>query len=79
MHILVINFSLEGLPHEEYLKIADELAPVFAGVPGLCSKVWLADQENNTYGGVILLKANKRVMIIAMVNFLLVLEAIQTL
>ena len=52
MHILVINFSLEGLPHEEYLKIADELAPVFADVPGLCSKVWLADQENNTYGGV---------------------------
>ena len=52
MHILVVNFSLEGLAHEEYLKIADELAPAFAGVPGLCSKVWLADQENNTYGGV---------------------------
>ena len=52
MHILVVNFSLEGLAHEDYLKIADELAPVFAGVPGLCSKVWLADQENNTYGGV---------------------------
>ena len=35
MRILIVNFSLEGLPHEEYLKVADELAPVFAGVAGL--------------------------------------------
>ena len=34
------------------MKIADNMAPVFAGVEGLKSKVWLADQENNTYGGV---------------------------
>ena len=47
MHVLIINFSLQGLPHEEYLKIADELAPAFASVPGLKSKTWLADQENN--------------------------------
>ena len=54
MHVLIINFSLQGLPHEEYLKIADELAPAFASVPGLKSKTWLADQENNVYGGVYL-------------------------
>ena len=28
------------------------MAPVFAEVPGLLSKIWLADQEGNTYGGV---------------------------
>jgi len=79
MHILVVNFSLEGLAHEDYLKIADELAPVFAGVPGLCSKVWLADQENNTYGGIYTFETNRLVMTIAMASSLLVLEAIQTL
>ena len=52
MRILIVNFSLEGLPHEEYLKVADELAPVFAGVAGLRSKTWLADKESNVYGGV---------------------------
>ncbi len=52
MHILIINFSLDGISHEEYCKVADELAPVFSEVPGLKSKTWLADQENNVYGGV---------------------------
>ena len=52
MNILVINFSLDGISHEDYLKVADELAPVFAKVSGLKSKTWLSDQENNVYGGV---------------------------
>ena len=52
MHILIINFSLDGISHGEYCKVADELAPVFSEVPGLKSKTWLADQENNVYGGV---------------------------
>ncbi len=61
MHVLIINFSLDGLPHEEYLKAADELAPDFAGVAGLKSKTWLADQENNVYGGVYLFE-NKQAL-----------------
>ena len=52
MHIQVVNFNLEGITHDDYMKIADNMAPVFAGVEGLKSKVWLSDQENNTYGGV---------------------------
>ena len=52
MHLLVVNFSLDGLSHEDYLNIADELAPVFAKVAGLQSKTWLSDQDNNVYGGV---------------------------
>ncbi|MGY8809160.1 MAG: YdhR family protein [Fidelibacterota bacterium] len=52
MNILIINFSIDGISHEDYLKITEELAPVFATVPGLKSKDWLSDQENNVYGGV---------------------------
>ena len=52
MHIQIINFSLEGIGHEEYIEIANSVAPTFAALPGLVSKVWLADEENNTYGGV---------------------------
>ena len=52
MEILVINFSLEGMNESEYRNLCDEVAPAFAGVPGLVSKVWLADRANGVYGGV---------------------------
>lgn len=52
MHIQVVSFQLKGVNHEEYTKQCDELAPTFAAVPGLLSKVWLADPATNTYGGV---------------------------
>ena len=32
--------------------MCDEVAPAFAEVPGLVSKVWLANRVTNTYGGV---------------------------
>ena len=51
MHIQVVNFNLEGINHDDFMQIADTAAPAFAGVPGLVSKVWLCDQDNNTYGG----------------------------
>ena len=52
MRIQVVNFNLEGINHDDFLQIADTAAPAFAAVPGLVSKIWLCDQENNTYGGV---------------------------
>ena len=52
VEILVINFSLEGMTEPEYRKQCDEVAPAFAAVPGLVSKVWLADRANGVYGGV---------------------------
>ncbi len=52
MHIQIINFNLEGIGHEEYVEIANSVAPTFAQLPGLVSKVWLSDQDKNTYGGV---------------------------
>ena len=52
MRIQVVNFNLEGINHDDFMLIADTAAPAFAEVPGLVSKIWLCDQENNTYGGV---------------------------
>ena len=52
MHIQVINFNLEGINRAEHEAVCEELAGAFAALPGLISKHWLADEENNTYGGV---------------------------
>lgn len=52
MEILVINFSLDGMTEGEYQSMCDVVAPAFATVPGLLTKVWLADRNNGVYGGV---------------------------
>ena len=52
MHIQVVNFNLEGTSRAEYESVCNELAETFAALPGLVSKHWLADEKNNTYGGV---------------------------
>jgi heme-degrading monooxygenase HmoA len=54
MHILIINFSLEGISAEQYAEQVDSVAPTFAELPGLVSKTWLANEQTNTYGGVYL-------------------------
>jgi hypothetical protein len=52
MHIQMVNFQLDGLSEAQYLAHCVEVAPAFAEVPGLLSKVWLANRAANTYGGV---------------------------
>ena len=52
MHIQIVNFNLQDMTGAEYRNLCDGLAPVFAEMPGLISKVWLADEAANTYGGV---------------------------
>ena len=52
MVIQVVNFNLEGITHEEYMGAAKEFAPAYKELSGLKSKVWLSDEENNTYGEV---------------------------
>jgi len=52
VQILIVNFSLDGLSEEEFESGCDELAPAFAAVPGLASKVWLADRAEGVFGGV---------------------------
>ena len=52
MHIQIVNFHLNGIDDVQYRQACDQEAPTFAAIPGLLSKVWLADQSTNTYGGV---------------------------
>ena len=52
MIIQVVTFNLKDLSVAEYRSVCDGLAPELARVPGLISKVWLADEASNTYGGV---------------------------
>ena len=52
MIIQVVNFNLKDLTDADYRIACDGLAPELARVPGLISKVWLADEASNTYGGV---------------------------
>ena len=52
MIIQVVNFNLNDLSDADYRSACDGLAPELARVPGLLSKIWLADQASNTYGGV---------------------------
>lgn len=52
MHVQVVNFNLKGKTDAEFRAMANEVAPAFAGVPGLLGKIWIADAGKNTYGGV---------------------------
>ena len=52
MNVLIVNFTLEGISEEQYEAMCDGIAPAFAAVPGLASKVWLADRDDGVYGGV---------------------------
>ena len=54
MHVQVVTFNLSGISKQEYEELCDHLAPAFSAMPGLITKVWLADEETNTYGGVYL-------------------------
>jgi hypothetical protein len=54
VHVQLINFRLSGIDDEGYARLCDELAPAFASLPGLLSKVWLADHDGGTYGGLYL-------------------------
>jgi hypothetical protein len=50
--VQVVNFNLKNLTDADYRSACDGLAPELARVAGLISKVWLADEASNMYGGV---------------------------
>lgn len=52
MHVQIVNFQLNGIDEAQYRGACEEEAPAFAVIPGLLSKIWLADESTNTYGGV---------------------------
>ena len=52
MHAQIITYQLKDISIEDYLKqMVEPDAPIIAGVRGLISKVWLTDEEKNTFGG----------------------------
>ena len=52
MHAQLITYQLQDISHAEYLKqMVEPDAPILAEVKGLISKVWLTDEEKNTFGG----------------------------
>ena len=52
MRAQLITYHLTDISQTEYLRqMVEPDAPVLANVPGLISKVWLADEEKNTFGG----------------------------
>ena len=52
MHMQVITFKLDGIDDAAYQAHAGQSAPAFAALPGLRAKIWLANQQANTYGGI---------------------------
>ena len=56
--ILVTNYSF-SVTTEEFEKMAIELAPAFAEVPGCLWKIWLIDAAKKEAGAVYLFKDNE--------------------
>ena len=53
MHVSVFEYRLTGTTAEAWAETCVELAPAFAQVPGLVSKIWLKSPEDH-FGGVYL-------------------------
>ena len=62
MHIHIINFNLSGINRSEYEAAASELTTAFSEIPGLKRKHWLANEDNNTFGGVYIFDKKSHMM-----------------
>lgn len=52
MHAQIITYQLQDISQPDYLRqMVEPDAPILAKVNGLISKVWLADEDRNTFGG----------------------------
>ena len=52
MRAQVITYQLKDISQPEYLKqMVEPDAPIVAKVKGLISKVWLSNEEENSFGG----------------------------
>lgn len=54
MYARIVTFRLDGLTPAAYEAHAATIAPAFNAWPGLLAKVWIADHDGGTYGGVYL-------------------------
>lgn len=54
MYARIVTFRLAGLTAANYKDHAATVAPAFTTWPGLLAKVWIADDDAGTYGGIYL-------------------------
>lgn len=60
MQAQIITYQLNNISQAEYLKnMVEPDAPILANVNGLISKIWLADEQKNTFGGFYLWKSKE--------------------
>ncbi|MGY1650300.1 hypothetical protein [Geodermatophilus sp. SYSU D01119] len=51
MHVSVFEYRLRGIAPEEWAATCvEQLAPAFAAVPGLLSKIWLTSADGHLGG-----------------------------
>lgn len=52
MYVTHVTFNLSGIDENAYVEAVKSLAPGYAQVPGLKSKVWIKQSKIGTYGGI---------------------------
>ncbi len=52
MFVQIVSFRRKDITHDRLMEIFDKLAPGYAALPGLLSKIWLEDAAAGNYGGV---------------------------
>ena len=57
MYIRLVTFKLAGGSADDYERQAEGLAEAFNAWAGLRAKIWLADRDRRTFGGVYLFDA----------------------
>ncbi|PVZ14816.1 YdhR family protein [Actinomycetospora cinnamomea] len=60
MYVQLITFRLDGMDPAEFASLCDTIAPEYADVPGLISKIFVADPDDpEAFGGVYLWRARE--------------------
>jgi hypothetical protein len=54
MYARIVTFRLDGPTAADYQHHVAAIAPAFTSWPGLLAKVWIADDDAGTYGGIYL-------------------------
>lgn len=54
MYARIVTFRLDGVANAAYQDHVDAVAPAFTAWPGLLAKVWIADDDASTRGGIYL-------------------------
>ncbi|HMM50158.1 MAG TPA: YdhR family protein [Burkholderiaceae bacterium] len=52
MFVTHVTFNLSGIDEKAYQGAVKDLAPSYANVPGLVSKVWIKQSDKGVYGGI---------------------------